>query len=108
MANLKPFKKGQSGNPKGKEPGTVSIVAGIKRKLLEVEPENKRTYLDLFLSKYFRKAIRDGDVNLIRDMINRVDGMPNQKTELDATVAVVNIIDYSRKKDGGNNTTSQL
>jgi hypothetical protein len=76
------FKKGVSGNPNGRPVGSVSIVEGIKRKLLEIEPENKKTYLDLFLSRYFRKAIKDGDVGLIRDMINRIDGMPQQKTDL--------------------------
>lgn len=76
------FKKGQSGNPNGRPVGSVSIVEGIKRKLLEIEPENKKTYLELFLSKLFRKAIRDGDVALIRDMINRVDGMPKQHTDI--------------------------
>jgi len=76
------FKKGQSGNPNGRPVGSVSIVEGIKRKLMEIEPENKKTYLDLFLSRYFRKAIKDGDVGLIRDMINRIDGMPQQRTDI--------------------------
>jgi len=76
------FKKGQSGNPNGRPVGSVSIVEGIKKKLLEIEPENKKTYLDLFLSRYFRKAIKDGDVGLIRDMINRIDGMPQQSTDI--------------------------
>jgi len=82
LANLKPFKKGQSGNPKGKEPGTVSIVEGIRRKLLEVEPGTKKQYLELFLSSYFKNAIKDGDNNLMRDMINRIDGMPKQSTDI--------------------------
>lgn len=87
------WKKGESGNPNGRPVGSVSIVEGIKRKLLEIEPENKKTYLDLFLSRYFRKAIKDGDVGLIRDMINRIDGMPQMK--VDATGDInVNIKDY--------------
>ena len=75
------WKKGQSGNPSGTKEGTVSIVAGIKRKLLEIEPVNKKTYLELFLNSYFKNAIKDGDTSLIRDMINRVDGMPKQFIE---------------------------
>lgn len=81
--NLIPFKKGQSGNPAGRPEGSVSIVEGIKRKLMEIEPENKKTYLELFLNSYFRKAIKDKDSALIRDMINRIDGMPKQS--IDAT-----------------------
>ena len=78
----KGFVKGKSGNPDGRPVGSVSIVEGIKKKLLEIEPENKKTYLDLFLSRYFRKAIKDGDVGLIRDMINRIDGMPKQNVDV--------------------------
>ena len=77
------FKKGVSGNPKGRPEGSVSIVEGIKRKLMEIEPENKKTYLELFLNSYFRKAIKDKDSQLMRDLVNRIDGMPKQAMELD-------------------------
>lgn len=70
------FVKGNPGG--GRPPGSVSIVEGIKQKLLEIEPGNKKTYLELFLSKLFLKAIKDGNEQLMRDMINRVDGMPKQ------------------------------
>ena len=81
------------GNPGGGRPvGSVSIVEGIKKKLLEIEPENKKTYLELFLTRYFRKAIKDGNVGLIRDMINRIDGMPMQKNELSGSVDLKGLI----------------
>ncbi len=71
------------GNPGGGRPeGSVSIVEGIKRKLMEIEPGNQKTYYEMFLSKLFQKAIRDGDVNLMRDMIDRTDGKPKQSTDL--------------------------
>lgn len=76
------FPKGVSGNPNGRPEGSVSIVEGIKRKLLEVEPANKKTYLELFLSKLFLKAIKEGNEQLMKDMINRIDGMPKQSTDL--------------------------
>ena len=94
------WKKGQSGNPNGRPVGSVSIVEGIKRKLLEIEPENKKTYLDLFLSRYFRKAIKDGDVGLIRDMINRIDGMPKQSVDMTSLGdKITSPIPYLPKKD---------
>lgn len=74
--------KGQSGNPKGRPEGSVSIVEGIKKKLLEIEPDNKKTYLELFLSKLFLKAIKEGNEQLMKDMINRVDGMPKQSLDM--------------------------
>lgn len=97
LSNLIPFKKGDDPrrNMDGRPVGSVSIVEGIKKKLLEIEPENKKTYLDLFLSRYFRKAIKDGDVGLIRDMINRIDGMPIQKNELSGAVDLKGLINVN-------------
>lgn len=104
------FKKGQSGNPNGRPVGSVSIVEGIKKKLLEIEPENKKTYLDLFLSRYFRKAIKDGDVGLIRDMINRIDGMPQQRTDItsgDKPIPILNAIHSNHSSQEADETTKE-
>lgn len=75
------FPKGVSGNPAGRPEGSVSIVGGIRRKLLEVNPENKKTYLDSFLETLFKKSVSEGNEQLMRDMINRIDGMPKQTVE---------------------------
>lgn len=88
------------GNPGGGRPvGSVSIVEGIKRKLLEIEPVNKKTYLELFLNTYFKNAIKEGDATLIRDMINRIDGMPKQTIggEGEDGSIIVKIKDYGTK-----------
>ena len=95
----RPFVKGVSGNPNGRPVGSVSIVEGIKRKLMEIEPVNKKTYLELFLNTYFKNAIKEGDSQLIRDMINRIDGMPKQPVEHDGEVKVEQIITYLPKQD---------
>lgn len=76
------FPKGVSGNPAGKPVGTVSIVEGIRRKLLEVDPVTRRPYMDIFLSTLFQKAAKEGNEQLMRDMINRIDGMPKQTTDV--------------------------
>jgi hypothetical protein len=85
-----PFAKGNDPrrNLEGRPVGSVSIVEGIKKKLQEIEPVNKKTYLELFLNSYFKNAIKDGDTGLIRDMINRVDGMPAQKIEAAGNVTI--------------------
>ena len=75
------FKKGQSGNPNGRPKGSVSIVAAIKKKLLEIEPANKKTYLELFISRLFLKAIKEGNEKLMIDIIDRVDGKALQRIE---------------------------
>ncbi len=75
------FPKGVSGNPAGRPKGSVSIVEGIKRKLQEIEPANKKTYLELFISRLFLKAIKEGNEKLMIDIIDRVDGKALQRIE---------------------------
>jgi hypothetical protein len=106
LSNLIPFKKGDDPrrNLKGRPEGSVSIVEGIRKKLLEIEPNNKKTYLELFLSSYFKNAIKDGDNNLMRDMINRIDGMPKQSTDLttngkDLEAVLVKFINNENDRD---------
>ena len=99
------WKKGQSGNPNGRPKGSVSIVEGIKKKLLEIEPVNKKTYLELFLSKLFLKAIKEGNEQLMKDIINRVDGMPKQSTDLTTNGKDLQTLMVKFIKDGDNRDT---
>ena len=93
--NIKPNENGEKrlqdpktgrfveGNPGGGRPkGSVSVVEALKRKLEEVPEGQTKTYLELLVSRYMKNAIQDGDTQLIRDLINRVDGMPTQRQEL--------------------------
>ena len=77
---------GHTANPDGRPKGSVSVVSAIKRKLEEEYPEasneEKRTYLDEIVAKYFEKAIQDGDKNILRDLIDRIDGKPQQFTDI--------------------------
>jgi len=99
------------GNPGGGRPvGSVSIVEGIKRKLLEVEPANKKTYLELFLSKLFLKAIKEGNEQLMKDMINRIDGMPQQRTDItsgDKPIPILNAIHSNHSSQEADETTKE-
>lgn len=84
LRNLKPFKKGFDPlrNLNGRPKGSVSIVEGIRQKLEDVDPKSKKVWLDSFLDKLFEKAVKEGNEQLMRDMINRVDGMPKQSTDI--------------------------
>lgn len=76
------FPPGVSGNPSGRPVGSVSIVEAIKRKLLECPlGEDKKTYMEVFVEKVFEKANKDGDVSMMKDIINRIDGMPSQNID---------------------------
>jgi len=103
------WKKGQSGNPNGRPLGSVSVVEAIKRKLMEI-PEGqtnaeKRTYLDLLVARYFKQTIQDGDAQLIKDLINRVDGMPKQSINMEGEPIKIDISSMLDKAYGTKQST---
>ena len=103
------FKKGQSGNPKGRPPGSVSITTEIKKRLQEMPNGQKKTYLELLISRILKLGVVDGNEQMIKIIWNYVDGMPNQLLEADINVvtseankakeALKNILNRSLKND---------
>lgn len=83
MANLKPFPKGVSGNPKGRPKGTLSIVGEMKKRLAETPVGWEKTFLELLVNKILKIAIVDGDVQMIKQIWNYIDGMPKQGKEVE-------------------------
>lgn len=78
VKNRKPgtWLPGQSGNPKGRPPKGHSIV-DILTDMMNEKPEIKRA----LGSKLFQLAL-DGDLNAIKVVMQYLDGMPVQRTEL--------------------------
>lgn len=77
-----PFKKGDPNiNRNGRPQGGVSIVDALRRRLEEIEPQEKRMYLDIFVDKIISKSLTEGDVAMMKDVINRIDGMPLQSIQ---------------------------
>ena len=70
------WKKGESGNPAGRPPGSISITAEIKKKLLEIPENQQKTILDLLVNKIIRKAAVDGDDQMIKQIWSYIDGPP--------------------------------
>lgn len=67
------WKPGQSGNPKGKPPGTLSLVSLLKRKLAEVPEGQKLNFAELFIQKYVKEAL-GGKGEMLKDAFDRIDG----------------------------------
>lgn len=98
------FKPGISGNPAGRPKGSLSVVDAIRAKLQECPEGKEKTYLHYLVEKIMKKAIVDDDVSMIKDIINRVDGMPKQSTDIttNGKELNVNIVQY------GDNNSKQV
>ena len=83
IENLKPFKKGESGNPGGRPKGSLSITALVKAELMKCpEGEDKKTYADLVVKRILSKAIKDGDDKMIDRIWKYIDGMPKESIDI--------------------------
>ena len=74
---------GNTANPNGRPKGSFSLVEMIKHKLQEIPEGKDRTYAEYFVEQIMKKSVIEGDTSMMKDMINRVDGMPRQNIGLD-------------------------
>jgi len=79
--NLKPFKKGEDPRRYKRKGGEVSITTLIKKKLKELPPNQKKTFLELTIDKILHKALVEGDSKMLQLIWAYVDGQPTQKVE---------------------------
>ncbi len=74
-ANLKPFPPGVSGNPSGREKGSLSIMKVIREILNNEKSGAKRTKK---ISEVMLKAAEDGDYRFFKELLDRIDGPVKQ------------------------------
>ena len=89
LDNLKPFKKGQSGNPKGRPVGAKSRST-IAKRWLETEEKLKNPITgtqeslsqeDIITLSLVKKA-RSGDVSAYKSLMDSAYGAPIQQTDI--------------------------
>ncbi len=85
LANLKPFKPGQSGNPNGR-PKKALLSDALRRQLAIALPGmSERTQAEAIAAALISEAIL-GNVQAIREVGDRTEGKPAQAIALDLDV----------------------
>jgi len=79
------FKPGQSGNPKGKPPGTLSFKTIFKQAIKKIAKEEKLKECDVEVDLVIRAVAeaKGGSYNYYRDIFDRLYGRPVQKIQGD-------------------------
>jgi ribosomal protein L18E len=82
LAGLKPFQKGQSGNPAGR-PKTAILSNAIRKKLTEIDETDpqRRTYAEILVEQLVMKA-KTGDVQALKEIADRTEGKARQSVSL--------------------------
>jgi len=102
----RPFKKGQSGNPKGRPEGTISLTSMIKRKLQELTPDGKRQALEMLADNIIQDALDSSDK--MRALIwNYIDGLPKFNADITSSGEPMGIIFLPRRKQDENKQLEQ-
>lgn len=76
----RPWKPGQSGNPKGRPPKRYCLTSLLKEAMAEVCPQDKdkRTWAEVLTEKLLMMA-RKGDLGAIRLVFEYVEGKPTPR-----------------------------
>lgn len=88
-SNLKSFKKGESGNPKGRPKGqslTSILQDAVDRKISKTDPlsglKKKVTISKALAYSVISKGLK-GDIKAINMIFDRLEGKPKQSIEMD-------------------------
>lgn len=83
MSNPNPpnqFKPGESGNPKGRPPKEWTMSAMYKQAAEEASETGEPKYK--IVARKLLELAEKGDMQAIKELGNRIDGMPKQSVEL--------------------------
>lgn len=79
----RPFKQGQSGNPKGRPKGSFSFVSILKQQLNTYDTKERKLRGEILADRIIQKAM-DGDTRLMIELVHLIDGKPDKQRQSDA------------------------
>ena len=99
------WKPGQSGNPKGRPPGSRNITTNLKE-LLEIEIETKDPItgeentmpVAAILNARLVRSAMDGSEKAIREIYDRIEGRPKQKLDVTADAKIKGFLNACMQK----------
>jgi hypothetical protein len=89
--NLKPWKRGESGNPGGR-PKTKPLTEELARLLEQEAPNGKGDTWAVVIAQALLTKARKGDVRAITELANRVEGKALQAVEVNSQSGPVTLI----------------
>ena len=125
ISNLNPFKKGESGNPKGRPKKFVTTLKeqGYKRseindtiqallsmnlqELKEVFDDKNATILEKTIANALKKSLEKGSLYSIETLITRVYGQPKQEIEQNITQHNISLLSIDPLDDSNDNSTQE-
>src|SRR5262245_5723846 len=83
VANLKPWRKGQSGNPAGR-PKSITLSEAYRKQLAQPFPDDPqgRAYAEVIAEKMVMSAAT-GETASAREIADRTEGKPRQALDVD-------------------------
>ncbi len=102
--NLKPWRKGQSGNPRGSKPGRSSLkISDALKRLLATKPNSEftpRTRSDEVAFRLYKSACQ-GDSIATREILDRTEGRVTDKLQVDQGPVDI-VVRYEKQDNKGN------
>lgn len=106
-ANLRPSKKGEVRNPKGKPKGTLN-AATIIRRILAMEDkainpltgkEERTSYLAQMVHAQVNKAIKKEDTQALKELLDRTEGRAITPVDMNLTDTGTSFMDFLKESN---------
>ncbi len=98
LKNLQPFKKGESGNPKGRPKREDTLTSCLWAEVEKPHRNTGETKMQAFARIWVAKAL-EGDVVLMKELRDVLDGKANQPVSGDMMVNIVSAIPRARASE---------